>query len=746
MPDSFAKSPQGSLYIANGIDAVARWDGIYNSLEKAGIVAPTEAVVLSGSGNGNIFGGFAYARFMDRKGLYSNLSPIGVFYEGVGQERTITNATNTSPIQITSAGHTLQDDDTIVVQDVEGNTAANGTWEVTVVDANNFLLNFSVGNDDYNSGGTFYQGVGTVTYSNLPVSDDPKVTKRQIFRTKIGAPNVVYLDIETEDLTSTSLSSTQSDSDLVLGYAIVQGDGDDLLATRHAPPPSDKAVLAHHIDRMFAAVDVAYTEGNVAVTNGSTTVTGIGTEWSEEFEGRYLYLPSGTKSYLISSINVETETITLSEAYDGTTLPYSNYAIRPDEARRRTVHWSEAGLPESWDPSSFFGIQENRDAGQLTGLISLDSWIYVFAENRIYRFSYQKDPLFDGFVFPDARRGMLNHRTWTLVDDAAYVMDRQGIYKYMGNGQQEITQPIQDMFEPEPDGAYKINWRAKHWFHAGHDPVHETVKFFVTMEGDYLPHHAICYGYRTNKLWIEEYPTPIGATATGVVDGRAQLFLGADHCRVLGSSTGTLDGVDPQKGTVQGTVTSSGWTWIADSSATFQSNLTNAPLIITEGTGIGQRRRILSISGTTVNVDAPWAIQPDTTSKYAIGGIEYVYHTGKFRYIQRDKGQNRRVELITKPTTYENFMHMLFYEDESGTPVTMQRTQDKDQGGGIATEAGSPYMIIDTTKLTGYVDQSLSEARLREIDGPRFISYKVAGTQVRDKIKIHQMGLYGVRR
>jgi len=70
----------------------------------------------------------------------------------------ITNATNTTPIQITSNGHRLQTGNLVVVSNVGGNTAANNTvtnpiWSITRVDANNFTLDGSSGNFAYTSGG-----------------------------------------------------------------------------------------------------------------------------------------------------------------------------------------------------------------------------------------------------------------------------------------------------------------------------------------------------------------------------------------------------------------------------------------------------------------------------------------------------------------------------------------------------------------------------------------------------------------
>src|SRR6185312_3167643 len=71
-----------------------------------------------------------------------------------GSAAAITGATNASPIKIAVANHGLNTGETVVIAGVGGNTAANGTWVITIVDASNFNLNGSAGNGAYTSGGT----------------------------------------------------------------------------------------------------------------------------------------------------------------------------------------------------------------------------------------------------------------------------------------------------------------------------------------------------------------------------------------------------------------------------------------------------------------------------------------------------------------------------------------------------------------------------------------------------------------
>ena len=86
--------------------------------------------------------------------------PAGLQTNGTGSlTRTdsgaITGATNASPIVITSAAHGLTTGTLVTISGVLGNTAANGTFTVTVIDPNTFSLQGSTGNGAYTSGGTW---------------------------------------------------------------------------------------------------------------------------------------------------------------------------------------------------------------------------------------------------------------------------------------------------------------------------------------------------------------------------------------------------------------------------------------------------------------------------------------------------------------------------------------------------------------------------------------------------------------
>ena len=70
--------------------------------------------------------------------------------------KPITNATNASPIVVTSAAHGLTTGNKIAVVNVGGNGAAKGTFTVTVIDANTFSLDGSAGSGAYTRGGEWF--------------------------------------------------------------------------------------------------------------------------------------------------------------------------------------------------------------------------------------------------------------------------------------------------------------------------------------------------------------------------------------------------------------------------------------------------------------------------------------------------------------------------------------------------------------------------------------------------------------
>ncbi len=743
---NFAEAPNGLVYIADGVNPMQRWDGLAAVPDTAGVAAPTAAVTIAGGGGpGAIVGTYtAYIRFVDQYGYFSDLSPISNTLTPSGSTGLITAASNATPIVITSAAHGLATGNTVKVEGVGGNSDANDTWIITVVDANNFSLDGSSGNAAYTGGGDWTAGVSQINYTAVPVPVETKVVRRQLLRNLDGEAQTYYVDVDTTDLVSVAFNSTNTDSQLQAGTAvpILNPDGSPF-ANANGVPPNWKAALAFHLGRMFSGAEVPYFQGSVTVTNGSPTVLGIGTFWTAAMAGRFLYVSGANASYQVQSVNVATQTITLVTNYAFTTAPYANYLIRPAPAERRIIYYTEAGLPDSWPATNGLEIQENGD--EITGLMVMSSFLYILERHHIHRFTFQVDPATDGYVFQaSASRGCINQKCWIVVDDAAFMLDEQGAHVFEGGQVEPVSEPIQDIFR-RGDGNYEINWSASANFHACHYPSQETIRWFVCLSGHYLPKHALAFNYRLKKWWIEQYPFPIGASTAMLLNGQTLVYLGATSNRVLALWTNLLDGPDSSAGTVQGTCTASTLLSLTDDASSFAaSGLVGAPLTITDGTGKGQTRLIVGVSGQTLAIDNPWLVPPDLTSTYQIGGISYNFRSGWFRVQESENLVPARVEAEFEPVFKPATFTLRLTLDYFGNVVVWDQNYSEAQLSGVRIQQGSQDVVCDLEWSLGMISQRLDRHRDTYAAGTHWEFWDLLGTTNQDEVVFYGMTLDGV--
>lgn len=96
----------------------------------------------------------------------------------------VSNATNVSPIVLTTGTHGLITGDYVSVEGVLGNTAANGTWNATVLSSTTFSLDGSAGNAAYTSGGVVQGGdlgqVDKIIQANAVPDDITNITQSAV--------------------------------------------------------------------------------------------------------------------------------------------------------------------------------------------------------------------------------------------------------------------------------------------------------------------------------------------------------------------------------------------------------------------------------------------------------------------------------------------------------------------------------------------------------------------------------------
>jgi hypothetical protein len=577
---------------------------------------------------------------------------------------------------------------------------------------------------------------GQVNYTNVPVSSQASVRRRQILRNTAGQQTLYYVDIDTTDIGSTSLTSTRTDPDLTTQefQALFDEKGNDL-ANLYGVPPDWKPFLCYHQNRMHFFGFTVYREGCVIVEFGSTHVVGIGTEWKHTFPGRFFYGKGGTVALEIASVDVDNQTLELVSAWLDDSDPYLAYSIRPAPAEEDLLYWSEPSLPESVPATNSLEIPR-ANGGDGTGLFSMSSFMYLMRERTLQRLTAQVDPGTDGFIFLAANRGCVNQRCVVVNGDVAWLLDDQGIYQFSGGKVDEISQGIQAIFRGS-SLHYQLNWEASRYWHASFDHNNNTVRFFVTLSGDYLPRHALCFQTVLQRWWVEHYPVPIGSSTSGRtapdpggwrVGGRNVFFMGSRASKVFRLETGTsLDQADPATGTISGDVTSAGPLTLTCKNSAFGAATVGSRIYITSGPGEGQDRLIVSYDNNVLTVDVPWLVLPTSLSKFVIGGISWLWRSGSLDYRDSETRVVRQFKLTWEPVQRRDEALARRYDDFNKVPVKNIRNYTAAQRQGIAAVAGTVNNRIDLTKTEGVVDLNFHGHREMSTDAPRSITLELSG-------------------
>lgn len=590
--------------------------------------------------------------------------------------------------------------------------------------------------------------VAKITYSAVPVSAEPAVVRRQILRNTDGQTDVFYVDVDTEELDTTYFESTTSDTDLAENEAVPLFDSSGFpLANRHDPPPSTHPFLAQHINRVWAAGYQPYAEGSVQVTRLSTTVTGVGTAWPATFAGRFLYV-QGRPAYEIASVDVDNQTLELTEPYIQDTDQFAQYVIQPPPGERNSLRWSEAGLPQSWPPINALALPEDGDV--VTGIAEFGSFLYVFKRRRTYRMTAQVDPAKDGFIFYALGRGCVNHRCMVIVEEKMYSLDESGVFVTSGGGAvKQLSVPIQNLFRQGDSSA--INWHASRFFHANFDQSGETIRWFLSTRSSYLPRTALCLHYPSEKWWTEEYPIPVGCSVSarlsrpsqGWGDGPAQVFLGGPAGAVY-TLSGLLDGPSAAGPTTRGNPTSLGVDSLTDLNASFDTTASiNAPVAIVDGRGTGQFRRIVAATATELTLDEPWTVMPTTSSVYQIGAIPVKLATGRMRFAPTETQGGRSAEIQFEPTAVAMKMNFAIELDFGAGNRLVGRTIGNAQSRAFKSSRREEYVTFDLSNVAGAFLQRFDGRRELSTDAARLFSLVYSGFSGPERVRLGELVVNG---
>jgi len=721
----FCKTRQGDLLGVNGIDRGFRWDGATANVEALGITAPALAPTIVAAALNTADKGKAITDVTDASGLY----------------------------RITSGSHGLSDGDTVRLGNVVGtgsmsNDLNGQSFTVANKATNTFDLDGTVFDGGYTSGGTWSQdGYGATagdyvfgyryiddtttavpsslttlkkvtasendffTWSSLSTTTEARGQyKLELFRSTAGVTNVLFKVATiaygsigsgfTDEVDDATLNlSSASDVLLVLTNPPVDN---SLVARRFEVPSNDRPVVVQFQDRYFYLGTVKYNRGTVGTSGSSTTITGSSTDWVSTMVGRYIEVVGQTAPREITAFGSATS-LTVDTAI--TVSAGTKYTIVPEQSNRRQVDFSEPDEPESVPALNVFTVQESaNDDDDIIGGMPLGSSLFLFGRRNKYAFSYSAFPILDGSVRYVEDRGAFNHFCWDVYENAAYMMDDSGPYIFTGGGSQEIGAQIQDLWRKDGDGD-KIDFTKTDQFHVKVDRAKNRAYFFVAFTGDSgnYPTRALVYNIR-RKTWDNyEFPQMIGSAATIQISGETRTIFGAESSNIYIADKGNTDVVTAE---VTGTATGSSGTTLTDSGASFAAAVIGASVYIYEGTGKGQRRTITARTSTQLTV-ATWTTNPDTTSKYVVGAIEWNWKSKAFSFMEDDLRGKREVAVVFKPTTGDQRIDLRFYYNHSTTPLANAMSQ----------KLGDAIEIQETNKEDAVVFMKLARSALEDSVG-----------------------------
>lgn len=705
----------GSLVIVNGIERGYRWNGVASAPDSLGVDSPIDLLGAGGPGTplvdvsylpgtGNVNNDTLYYlayRHVDRDGIPSSISEIYTYRTEVGASGTAikwTDGTGPSGEQIKIS--------------TQARVATGGTME--------------------------------------------------LWRSTGNAPGILYRVTSFLESAWSGMGSVYIDN--VSDQTLFDSDPDNVLpmfdpdgfpnARRFEKPPTNKPFVALHQDIALYYGRVFYTEGTLAATATSATVTGTSTAVRSEMVSWKLRFDGETVEYTVATVNEGAQTFTITPVYAGSTGSGKSYTLSPDaHDEAYTLRFSVKGEPESVPSVYAHRVQSSSASSDLeTGIFPFGAYCYLFHETTFYQVSYGTNPALDISVSPAHYRGLVNQNCVIAAESAIWAMDQLGCYKITGGGIEDISSGMLRNYFDET-----IDWTAskRKWYFASYQPHARVLRWHVQFvgDGDTRPSRAVCYNVTTGEWWDEQYPMELGGAAIAQVSGKDRLICGGENDNQILMGEGYADLI---AASVQGTITTAAaaTTSFIDSAATFGTDVVGCPVSIISGTGKGTTRTISTrTNGTTLVVDSAWTV--DTTSVYIIGAISWNLKTGGYEYLTpTQEGRtaavnvNRCLKLQHIPTSNYNVITLALYQNRSATKTARSMLTNDATGFTQYKEDGDIEILTINSRGYGSTDPGFTHVDMDNMvadsaSADRFVQVAANGYQGPEQITLPALDMIG---
>ena len=521
-----------------------------------------------------------------------------------------------------------------------------------------------------------FQSIVIPNTDDAPTTDNPDITSIASFRTrgyasKLDAENDLFAGLVyfegTCDATGAgaTIDSTLSDDDLV-----AQGIMSDFGFGAQQQPAPHYSVAHAFRSRLWVGGGRDYRDGMATVTEGSVEVVGVAqggsvpaTNWGRSLVGMSARFSSDTREYDVEDYwypdddgsTTSVERLILTEPYAGSTGTVS-YIVRPKRGR---IWFSEEGAPNAFSNGGFL-LLDGSEGEEVTLIGQAGSNLIACTPNATFSFSYLDYPSESGQTMQAISRGLgcVAPGSFVEVDGLAYWLSERGPVRCDGATVSLLDGHLRDMFTDPDDASYIPRRRSTGLVEASGAHMVKDQSVLWSVRSKAKENLVLVFNYIYQTWDILEYRHRIDNLVT--VDdaaGDPRVLIQDEFGYTWKADVGYVDGAGEvnNHGQLTGQVQSASslalelsslqTTFTATNSKNFPSGATGldgAYVKIIAGTGAGQIRRIDISSGSNIYINEPWDTEPDTTSLWELGGIDWVWRfkhsdLGRYSMVKRLK-------------------------------------------------------------------------------------------------------------